>query len=194
MIYQLISSNSYFQFNNPRQSRAFGGSELRKRTGRRNDKFFSIWQNLFPGAEDSSSKQQQQQYQHQTKPEVKKSETRRPEVRRPQVVVTDSPITFIKMPASPYTFQVFSQPTHFISFAQNKQVHFTNCRKNILRCKMVKLFQTFVVKFDCRREWDSYLLRRSFQCSDFLVVWQVCKKNTEGRHSGLVVSEFDSQS
>jgi hypothetical protein len=180
MIYQLSSSNSYFQFNNPRQSRAFGGSELRKRTGRRNDKFFSIWQNLFPGAEDSSTKQQQQQYQHQTKPEVKKSETRRPEVRRPQVAVTDSPITFIKMPASPYTFQVFSQPTHFISFAQNKLYNFTIVKKIFSDVKWLSFFQTFVVKFDCRREWDSYLLRRSFQCSDFSVVWQVFKKILKG--------------
>ena len=83
-----------FQFEHVNsQSRGFGGTELRKRTGRRNDKFFSLWQDLFPANE------------HVKKPDVKKPETKKKPARKSSPVVTDSPITFIKMPASPYTFQ-----------------------------------------------------------------------------------------
>ena len=82
-----------FQFQESgRQSRAFGEARSRSRSGRRNDKFLSIWQNLFP-----------EQPKAQKKTEARKSDSPRAETRK--AAVTNSPITFIKMPAAPYTFQ-----------------------------------------------------------------------------------------
>ena len=98
-----------------RQSRAFGGSELRTRTGRRNDKFLSIWQNVFPEPARPDKKS-----------EAKKSGLRRAEQRKAAAAAaarpfTDSPITFIKMPATPYTFQrgvgFVSPPAQFPIFS-----------------------------------------------------------------------------